>query len=428
MPDNLMPAKKHWLISVACCTFFWLPAIGHCKEPKDNPPKDATTFHSKVDVVLVPVLVKDNHGAAVGDLSQRDFEVFDNKKHQEITAFMVAANSNVQFTKSSGRAVPGALPVLPRRFVVFLIDDLHINFVDLARAREAAKSVVSSLSEGEIAAVISLSGVVNSGLTADRQALKDAIATIRPQSLYRATGTDCPDMDFYEAELIVNERNSVALQAATDEVLDCNPSLKSRNVAENLADSTARRVFEMGEQDSRVSFASLRELVNKTAALPGLTTVILVSPGFLTAAARDQQEESQIIDTAAVSNITINVLDPRGVYSSEGDAGDRGAGSAHMNQLRSEYRRAALLQSDNIGAELANGTGGTFVHNTNDLQAGLKALASPPEFLYLLEFHAHDLKRDNSYHRLKVKVDRKGVRVQARRGYFAARPAKTSAH
>ena len=77
-------------------------------------------------------------------------------------------------------------------------------------------------------------------------------------------------------------------------------------------------------------------------------------------------------------------------------------------------------------AELAVGTGGTYIHNTNDLQAGLKALVSPPEYLYLLEFHARDLKRDNSYHRLKVKVGPEGLHVQARRGYFEAKAPKAT--
>jgi VWFA-related protein len=149
----------------------------------------------------------------------------------------------------------------------------------------------------------------------------------------------------------------------------------------------------------------------------------LVSSGFLTLAAQDKYEESQIIDIAAVSNVTINTLDARGLYTTEVGASDRGAVSMHMNQLKSEYRRSSMPLTEDVMAELAVGTGGTYIHNTNDLRAGLNALVSPPEYLYLLEFHARDLKRDNSYHRLKVKVDRKGVNVQARRGYFEAKRA-----
>jgi VWFA-related protein len=75
-------------------------------------------------------------------------------------------------------------------------------------------------------------------------------------------------------------------------------------------------------------------------------------------------------------------------------------------------------------AELADGTGGTYVHNTNDLARGLQALSSPPQSLYLLEFHSRNLKHNDTYHRLKVRVSREGMRVQARKGYFAAKLPK----
>ncbi len=400
-----------------------LTPVSHCQKPIQNS-KDTTLFHSRVDAVLVPVLVKDRHGASVGDLSQGDFEVFDNNKRQEISAFMVATNANAQFQKDSGEAPMGTPSSSPKRFVILLFDDLHMSFSDLAQTREAAKSVVSSLSEGQMAAVVSLSGVVNSGLTSDHMALQNALTEIKPQSLYHSTGTDCPDIDYYQAGLIVNEHSSGALQAATQEVLDCFPSLTMRTVAESLAESTARQVFQSGEQDTRVSLASLRELVNKTAMLPGLSTLILVSSGFLTLAAQDKYEESQIIDIAAVSNVTINTLDARGLYTTEVGASDRNAVSMHMSQLKSEYRRSSMPLTEDVMAELAVGTGGTYIHNTNDLRAGLNALVSPPECLYLLEFHARDLKRNNSYHRLKIKVDRKGVKVQARQGYFEAKLPK----
>jgi hypothetical protein len=44
--------------------------------------------------------------------------------------------------------------------------------------------------------------------------------------------------------------------------------------------------------------------------------------------------------------------------------------------------------------------------------------------VYLLEFSPDNAKPDGTYHHLKVKVDRDGVQVQARRGYFAPKPDK----
>ena len=75
-------------------------------------------------------------------------------------------------------------------------------------------------------------------------------------------------------------------------------------------------------------------------------------------------------------------------------------------------------------AELADGTGGTFFHNRNDLDAGFKALTEPPEALYLLEISLDGVKADGKYHRLKVKVDREGMELQARQGYSAPKAEK----
>jgi len=224
--------------------------------------------------------------------------------------------------------------------------------------------------------------------------------------------------------LIVNEHDSVALQAATEDVLNCNPSLDNPGVAERLAEHAAERIYALGEQDNRVSFASLREVVKKTAALPGLSTLIVISPGFSTVTAQAKHEESQLIDNAAISNVTISTLDARGLYTTEVNASDRGATSTRTNQLKSEYLSSSMTRGEDIMAELADGTGGTYVHSTNDLSRGLKALCSPPQYLYLLEFHSRDLKHNDTYHHLKVSVTRGGMRVQARKGYFASKLPK----
>lgn len=416
-----MPAHSTSLLLV-CCSI--LASILQAQKGQTTAEKNPYTVQSNVDLVLVPVVVRDREGRLVGDLTEQDFQIFDNNKRQVISGFMLASVGPQPIPRKTIEGRPQIPTTSPRRFVILLFDDLHVTFSDLARSKEAAKRVLAELNGSDLSAVISLSGSVNSGITADQVTLLAALAKIRPQTVFQKTGTDCPDMDYYQAELIVNEHDSVALQAATEDVLNCNPSLDNPGIAERLAEHAAERVFALGEQDNRVSFASLRDAVKRTAALPGLSTLILISPGFSTVTAQAKHEESQLIDNAAISNVTINTLDARGLYTTEVNASDRGATSTRTNQLKSEYLRSSMTQGENIMAELADGTGGTFVHNTNDLSRGLKSLSSPPQYLYVLEFHSRDLKHNNTYHRLKVRVTRKGVRVQARKGYFASKLPK----
>jgi VWFA-related protein len=83
-----------------------------------------------------------------------------------------------------------------------------------------------------------------------------------------------------------------------------------------------------------------------------------------------------------------------------------------------------MRAAENAMGELADGTGGTFFHNSNDLDAGFKALTEAPEIVYVLELSLDDVKADGTYHFLKIKVDREGFDLQARRGYFMPKPAK----
>ena len=75
-------------------------------------------------------------------------------------------------------------------------------------------------------------------------------------------------------------------------------------------------------------------------------------------------------------------------------------------------------------SELADGTGGTYFHNSNDLEGGFQSLTATPEYVYLLEMSLQNVKQDGAYHSLKVKVNDGSLQVRARRGYFAPKASK----
>jgi VWFA-related protein len=202
--------------------------------PYDGP----YTFKSSVNVVLVSVLVRDRQGNAVGTLKKEDSQIFDNDKPQIISGFTIQKRAPSQSTPSPtpppAVAAPALRPLLvPERFIVFLFDDMHLSLGDLAQAQKAGTKILSaSLTETDMAAVVSLPGKINSGLTTDRALLHDAIMKLQPQNLYRTTGSECPPMDYYRADLIENKHNSNALEATIQETMSCSPGIELRDTAQ----------------------------------------------------------------------------------------------------------------------------------------------------------------------------------------------------
>jgi VWFA-related protein len=197
-----------------------------------------------------------------------------------------------------------------------------------------------------------------------------------------------------------------------------------RSQAEIMARSSASQALNLGEQGTRVTLDIVRLVAKKMAALPGQHSLILISPGFLTVTSEAIGAKSELVDLAAQANVTISALDARGLYTTGMDASESTLGGPMATQMKANFKHSSMTSNEDVMAELADGTGGTYFHNSNDLDAGFRKLTLAPEYVYLLEFAPQNAKPDGSYHKLKVKVDQNGLKLQARHGYFAPKTKK----
>jgi VWFA-related protein len=360
----------------------------------------------------------------VSDLKKDDFQLFDNNKPGRITSFTVERRgaAEVSAASSDSATLPPAPAhaaeqpsALPQRTVVLLFDDLHLSFVDLANAKKAGEKALDGiLGSSNQVAVLSLSGKVASGLTRDRVKLQEAILSLKSQGDYLHVSQVCPKIGYLQAWLMEFPQESGPIGEAAMQIVACGASSDLHD-AERTARLTATRIVKVVGRDYVESFSAIDEVVRRMAALPGQRTLILISPGFNLRAPEVSAAESQMINLAAQSNVTISTLSARGLYTTSVTVD---------NDNSNPYSILEVHAEENALSDLADGTGGTFFHDSNDLEAGFKGLAEGPESVYLLELSLGSVKPDGAFHRLKVKVNRDGVQAQARHGYFMPKPEK----
>lgn len=151
---------------------------------------------------------------------------------------------------------------------------------------------------------------------------------------------------------------------------------------------------------SQVVITALQALVMHLSGLrEGRKTLLFVSQGIpLSFDVSLEPDFQAILREANRGNVIIHTLDPRGL----------GQGTQVHSTL---YR-------------LASETGGRAIVNTNDLQRGLTRVVQDASHHYLIGYAPTREMNDGRFHRLSVKVKRRGARTVARRGYYAPSEAE----
>jgi len=396
-----------------------------------------TTFKVRVNLVLVRVVVRDEHGNVIDNLKKEDFQLFDNRKPQNISNFSVESASSravpvvdVSDPEPTGpvQKSPG-LSALPQRFVSLMFDDVHLAMTDAVTVRVAGLKILDSLAPTDRVAIYTTSGQLTQDFTSDRDLLKQALTQIVARPLGTEGVHQCPDVSYYEADLIENKSDNQAFAVATDDALQCafggDPT--KLQLAASMARSAAAQALSSGDSTSQFTYSHLTDALRRLASMPGQRKMVFVSPGFLISSLL--AERFDLIDRATRAAVVIDTVDGRGLYSPDilGDIADPPpTQSTTTPGIKSSYRIGAQSAQNEILADLALGTGGTFYHNRNDLEVAMRQSIAAPSTTYLLGFSPQNLKLNGSFHTIKVSLaSKQKFLVQARRGYYAPRTAKT---
>jgi len=171
---------------------------------------------------------------------------------------------------------------------------------------------------------------------------------------------------------------------------------EGKPVLPTVANSGLREREVENQTEEAINFCG--GIVKRMSHLPGQRTLVFISPGLKLHGDDWSSVGSAmyLIDNSIRARVVINSLDARGLT----------------------YERAGAFWE--FQQRVTDGTGGTFIRDTNDLNSSIERLAATPKYIYVLGFSPQDIKQDGSFHRLTVKL-REGhnLEIQARAGYAA---------
>ncbi len=393
------------------------------------------------NLVLVRAVVRDAKGQTISNLKQDDFRLFDNGKPQAISHFSVVipvsrraaappAAGSARKEAEEGAPESELSPDSPRRFLGLFFDDVHMDFGEVGRVRDAADGYLAeALTAGDRVGIFTASGQGNVDFTEDRDKLHAALFRLRSRPTTFEEMQPCPDMFDYQAYLIIHQHNAFAEDAAVEETLRCRYQ-NDRNFiqsARSEAQAAAFQKLEHYRADTESALRGLEEIVRRMAYVPGQRSIVLVSPGFL--AVSDELRIEEIVNRALRNQVIISTLDSHGLYAPIplGDASKNPMVISDRPDLmghKLEFEQLALTLRSEPLQQLAGDTGGFYFRNSNDYKQGFHRAGALPEVYYSLAFSPQGLKLDGRFHTVKIKlVNYPSLAVEARRGYFA--PAKS---
>jgi len=376
--------------------------------PSAQPP----TFRIGVDVVQVDVSVLDKERKPVRGLTETDFTILEDGKPRPVVAFVpvnLSAPSPEPPSAPWVRDAPADVinnSVRREGRLVVIMFDWSIRFLDQALARRIATAAVEQLGPDDLAAVVFSSGFANAGspqnFTADRALLLAAInrpiAAVMQNPPKGAPGHDPRNSN----DVMIDDPEGY--ESGDCYCRLCVPETIAR-IGDAVRDIQGRRKTLLFIGSYFRIYENLQGPVSRQGKAygPALNGGPVYHPGLCAAPLKDAREK--MTRATSLANLAVHTFDPVGIETS----GNSPLGG-ELDGIRERQDDLKLL---------ADITGGRTVISTNAPEALLPAVFAESQSYYLLAFAPADRAPNGKYHKIEVKVNRPGVSVRTRSGYYA---------
>ena len=427
-------------------------------------------FRAQSELVLVDLVVSDKKGNVVRDLKPADVEIFEDGERQKIVFFDFRKRAGSREDLMAEEAVDRpsisdlsfdrrGLPTSPvdQGYFVFVFDMQAMDFHGLQRAKDSIRAFINSQlapTDQVMVATIEPSVRVHLPFTSDTSLMKSALETLsfRPhQDTSISRFVQNVEQLFSLLEGIVLDTFDPGAGAETTQRLD--PALEGTI---SQAASLAREMLVSLELRVDFTCSAIGALSRHLRSLPGRKHLLYLSNGYPLSAKRTL---SRIIKeramayspaqitlihvavnnfmlgtgrtsslhrrlTAAVnqanrSHVSIYSIDPRGLMApSTGLASIKGAASI----LNATYSTEDITAPHEFLSSLSLQTGGLWFADDNDLTRPIRKAYLDGREYYLVGYVPNSERRVGKFHKIKVKLKRKRLKLRHRKGYTEEDP------
>jgi len=332
--------------------------------PQPEAQQPPPVFRARVDLVRVDVTVMARDGTVIADLQPSDFAIEEDGAPQKVQTLQFvrldgtrASNGDESLViRSPEHAAVEAARDDVRLFAIFL-DDYHVDKKPQITLplRKALKQLVEQFGPNDLIAVM------------------DPLTPLSHLEFTRS-----------RSDLL---RRMAEFEGRRGELFPVKSVLEEGQL-------TQRNIWEVR---AGVTLSALGALVTHLGGLrEGRKSVLFVSQGPPLGRIGGPNEDrlDEVLQAANRGNVTVHVLDPRPL------------GASPLGGVDSLFR-------------LHHETGGRAIINTNDLGAMVGRIIGDASAYYLLGYTPSREMADGKFHKIAVRVKRRGVRVLARAGYWA---------
>jgi len=405
-----------------------------------------TLLRATTQLVLVDVVVTEQHGRRVPGLKREEFAVKEEGKPQDVAVFQWNEGSKP-------RVAPAPLPpnVFTNRpeyhpprgpLTIVLLDALNTPRTDqVFMAREMARYFAALPQVGQWTAIVSLTDRLRvlQDFTTDRELLLAVMEKYNPQQ----SGS-------------LGVRQEVTSKESDDEYVVLLEELKACGTCEPLRQmiEELRRFQEntMALADKgrmRRTMEALQALAHAVVGYQGRKNLIWVSAAFPAMYGGDKYGRhrsvmgDELIETARLLNnarLAVYPVDPRGllpadkpesydefearIKASQPPPFEMGSPPSPNPSDSERHPLHYLYTSQTSMKAIAENTGGQAFYNRNDLSNAVGLAVADGSSYYTLGYYPSNANWDGRFRRIEVKLARKGLRLRYRTGYYAIHAAQ----